>query len=594
MLEAEGSENMTLGIDGVILLAITASAIAWAKRGDVVEDRVFRLVKLCSGSDETAKKVAQSVAERFRTPSMLLPGFDVRHDDPDCELLPNVPHRFACGSMHLAVDLPRSPSELNSNQRRAVAQHHQSLLDVLEWLACHSQWEGAARLFTSYTDHCRASNEAVAPEAVKLAQRALQQSSQHRQAAALAVQHDVLPDSVDDLCALVANAPAAGDSLGRLLSTIVQSRRVGSPSVQSALLTAACSRGSTDASQLQWQVAFRVFGIVNGAAPSGGPYPIRNVFHLLLPAACAVDKPQAAAKLLRHAMRREPNCVEELLLKCLHFDLGKELAYHVVRRRTWQKDKEVHVDDSACTPLSASPGGGRMHLTQLALLLFHRSAVPRNANTLLEVLPVDEALPRLAVNAVTRVMPLLTDEDTECISSTVASRCCWKTAIAVALALQTGCRRATSSAFLALAAPVCRQGRWNEALALATAAFTQRRSAVSTASITRRISPTANDEYSMCVFAAYAAGRTAAGNFWLDRAHSEGIRFSPQLYDHAIHASAAGSWASAVSVLRSARRAGAVCTETGIEDILRAAERDHMTHDALRAIWASEGAKWVP
>lgn len=601
--------EMSFGIDGALLIALTASAAVWAKRGEVVEDRLFRIVHFVTSNKELAAKIASDIGQRMNTPSLLLKGFDTSKGTT------RLPHStISCGGQPIVLNGDRRGQGL----RRVGSPE---LISILEWLRDTKQWETATLFFCQVSipevkgpcdagwkaalHHKELAKDAESlPDVVCQRHHAshkghnkelhaaanvlfsmLAESAATQPMLALMMTSGLVPVDMETLLTMLQGLPPgeqqALDVLYRLLSLPRYRHLLEDSNVRSLLLTSACAEKASDGRPTSWRIAWELFQRINDEAPFGQPYPIRNVFHLCFPAACRAVQPDHACEILREANRREPIVVPEILLHCCQFPLGVSIAHRYIGG--------IHM---AASPVGSEHRGHDGLAWCVATALYQRDVTLRNANSLLSLLPFTQSRLANAAQAVVDVLQQTTAtidaEDVTPLMATVARKGCWEAALQLAVAFGAVGRSAQLRAVAPLALPLVQSRRWDAALHVLTAAFRSGRGRAQ-----KYPQPSAH-EMAACAYAAFTVGKTAAGSFWLDRAcATKGtVMLNHDLRQAALAATARVSWSSALKMIC---RGGSASSEPAtLYALLRSADHDGAVGPVANALWQNGYTRWKP
>ncbi|CUG86056.1 Hypothetical protein, putative [Bodo saltans] len=630
---------MALGLDSALLVALTASAAIWAKRGEVVEDKLISIVELVTGDPELAARVATDVSKSMGTPSMLLKGVDASSRGQ-----PRLPH-----SSPRWTQAPRGASSLAKGRHAVRRGGTPELIAILEWFQGTNQWETASIFFQQASRHLQLSTSPAAlPSSNSSSATATASSSPYADLAAspskIATHHNyaykmhnneyraavnvlfqifadsnkghqmmmliantcLLPADEEDVLVLLRNVPygdtAALTMLFHVLSLPRYRHHLDHDPVRSLLLTAACAE-LPEGIPTSWDIAWNLFERINDETPFGQPYAIRNVFYLMYTAACQSNKRDAALELLTEADRRERESVVEILLhNCRHRPLGVELATRFVGGGSHPANT---MNGAVSTNNSAS--------WRVGLSLFHREVSVRNANSLLELLPhAGRQLADLSRGILDEVNTRVLSRETEAVAtdeltmlfSTVAKKACWDSALRLAVmpniaGTTNAQRRAQLRALSPLAIPLVRHRHWAGALHVLTMSLTHGRG--------RAYRPPSPYELTTCAFAAFKLEKSATGVFWYDRAHAadRNAVLDSNLQREAVYAAARSSWTSALSMIHpssgghslernTAEQTAQTLDPATVYTLLKSADRDGAVGLAMEALWSLGVKHWKP
>lgn len=624
---------MTLGLDGALLVAITASAAIWAKRGEVVEDRLVKIVELVTGNPDLAATVASDVSKSMSTPSMLLRGVDASRRGQ-----PRLPHTAPNSAQQ-----PQGSLSLSKGRQAVRRGGTPELVAILEWFEGAQQWETAAIFFQQAARHLQLvppdgdarktspvpmwSASGVSPGdvtsrhnnsykthnnefrvAVSVLFRIFSDSARSHQSIALVASTCLLPTDEDDVLQLLQSLPRRDAAAVQLMYDVLSLPRyrhyLELDAVRSLLLTAACC-DTADGVPTSWSVAWHVFERINEETSYGQAYAIRNVFYLIYTAACQANKQEEAASILREAHRREPEVLVEILLhNCRHVPVGVEMAKLYIEGSPMNSNAGSALALRKVTTSPSSIDGRWL----VGMQLFQREISVRNANSVLSLLPQQgRSLAQVVSGVIHEVNQRVLLNATEATATaelshlltTVSSMSCWDAALRLATSpsllvggAQHGSsrpqQRAQMRSLAPLAIPLVRHRHWAGALHVLTMSLMHARG--------RLHCPASPHELTTCAYAAFKLEKTATGVFWYDRAHAvdRHVVQDSALQREAVHAAARTSWTSALKMLCSGDR-HVITTTTDPKtayELLRSADRDGATSEALNSLWDLGFTEW--
>jgi hypothetical protein len=617
---------MTIGLDGALLVALTASAAIWAKRGEVVEDKLISIVELVTGNPQLAASVASDVSKSMSTPSMLLKGVDA-----SCRGHPRLPHTSPTWGQ-----APRGALSLAKGRQAVRRGGTPEMIAILEWFQGAQQWETAAIFFQQASRHLqltspppsintKATTSAASTTYATLANspstiaaihshsfrmhnheyraavnvlfQIFADSGRGNQMLALVASTCILPTDEDDVVILLRNAPlgdtAALTMLFHVLSLPRYRHHLDNDVARSLLLTAACAE-LPEGVPTSWNIAWELFERINEETTYGQPYAIRNVFYLMYTAACQAGKRDEAIQILGEADRRERDAVVEILLhNCRHKPIGVEMATRFI--------------GSGVSAKSASSAPSTLPAWSVGLTLFHREVSVRNANSILELLPhqgrqladtVSSILGEVNKRVLSQASEAVATDELTMLLSTVAKKACWDSALRLAVTPNIvgggAQRRAQLRALSPLAIPLVRRRHWAGALHVLTTSLAHGRG--------RSYRQPSPHELTTCAYAAFKLDKTATGVFWYDRAHAADRNAVQEssLQHEAVHAAARSSWTSALKMLHVGHQADAMAAPQSpaaldpamVYTLLKSAERDGAVGHALETLWNLGFKQW--
>lgn len=533
---------MPFGIDdtAALLITLTTSAAAWAKRGDILQTNVKTVVSACTGDDRHAEELGIRAKSFTKTPpSFLLPGFDVRDG-------PSVPHRSVSSSSHLMA-----PSTDAASSRAPPLQSSRSWIrkptpvtpsNRLDAALEEGTWRAALRL----AEPLRSSITTAQLE--RLVGKIMDEGPPLLGGKVLvdlfdgqvlserlvgAVMHEASSKHVQTLVAVLRVMQRMYDHLPLSLQTDAF-RHAATHDWRLAL---------TMMDQLSWQ-------------------PDAPVSPVVLPFA-AQYAPQRVPEVTSRMLQYESNVAEESLLN----SLGTMDAVRPV--------VHAYLSSKRQSPYP-SAWGLALQLFQLkptvdTLCSAMQRMTPSTASQLIQ--PMVQCLPTIAIQ---RVLPSLPSVG-ERMATNKAPISSWLVSMALVSHLL---HRRCYPNLVALGHDLCSHGRWTEA------------SRVFTLSLTNpQVQPTAFD-LSSCIHCAVQGGRWSSALFWVERAHAANVHFSPEMYDDLLHVGGKCSWVSSMRLLLSMRSVGAHCTEKGLMDVLEVAAASNQSERALHLLTLSNSVAW--
>ncbi|RNF23807.1 uncharacterized protein Tco025E_02708 [Trypanosoma conorhini] len=599
---------LPFGLDDVLLLVASASPLLWAKRGDVVRSSVYKTVSFVTGDDAYAARRAEAVARNCPTPCALLPGKDLGGPTPTASAATDtlvvsgiagsftgdVVHEYPCvPHRHFHRMKQRRPPVRDllqcSVKEVAASLHSYSLAEVsrlYETMEQEGLWEAAlnvtegSRRGRHYAYLTKRNLEAVLRTLLRAGetQRAIQCYLAH--AKEFLVSDEVLVALFDACrqveqnslalyqavkpfhdewtlavyaCCLTVNAQFNWEEALHLYSEYLEKER----QPRFTRLVASVMR-STDHKSSVNEVGSGV-GSVKGQQ-------LQFLYHVILPLVAdrRVDRLQEC---YAHMLAREPESTVDVLLRCLHTPRGRELAAH------WLKASVKNAKDPPLIPDT---------VVDLATQLYSKKPNVMNLNSLLKVLMAQDPtmLPsHVGEKLQEYVRPLAMTENDACVlARTLTGQSGhWKLATHFMASMVA---RKQFGALPTLSFYVAKQGRWLLASQAMTLCFSNR-AAVAPA------------EINLCIESSVLAGRWKSALFWMERAHSRGVRLPTAVYDDVLGVTKHCSWVAALRALASMHEAGSASSEAGVLTVLEATASQGKALKALNAISTTGNVYWT-
>ncbi|CBZ29530.1 conserved hypothetical protein [Leishmania mexicana MHOM/GT/2001/U1103] len=686
------------GVDDILFLLASTTALLWAKRADIVESGIYTTVKILTDDpQEAARRAAAAGAAQGSTPTLLLKGFDLQAEEAHLlcfqnstrqvktQLLPEmsalIPARdgddrsgasssaplFVKESVHtqfretpVVHQVPQVPHRhYNLHKRRP---HVSSLAtasedDVKERIASYSVAEVQA-LF------CKMEQEALWEAAIHVsygidkAKQQLRYLNQHNVECAIRTLLNTSHADValiyyfrfgedmlvsDDILVALFHACRNDEQLSLELCHALQPfKSQWTPTVYACCLTTAARFDYEQAiglyhaymeTQHSEQVAskgmlrrvlaasalLRETGVV--AAPA--PLQLHYLYHVIIPLVVAHD-PASADTYMADMLVKDAESAPDVLLKCLGFRKGEELAWRYLDDITSGATDSTAANAVKQWVLAQKrvqrTGSAPLDVAGMAINLYRLRPSAMNMNTILKLCtecvnvregeavkaastgvtqhelgttdspksaaPLCATLKRLASGRVAVLthlllrMPLQSELDATVLTRTITEQhASWGLATQF---LSVMLRRKCFNVVPSIAAHVSRQGQWATA-AKSMAIYLSNQRAAMTAT-----------EAKLCIDSCVHAGQWASALFWVERAHTKGLALGSSTYNLVLGVSRHCNFEATKRVVTTMHDVGAFCSEQGILDFIETAAHRGKVANALCVLRHHSNVDWTP
>ncbi|KEG15368.1 hypothetical protein DQ04_00091020 [Trypanosoma grayi] len=612
---------MPFGLDDLLLIVASASPLLWAKRGDVVRSGVYKMVSLATKDAKKAAQRAEVATQHYVAPYALLPGIDIGETSGEVtatstaanaadlgggELVatsiarkyvgeavrdsPCVPHRHfrraKPGRTPVTALLSYAPEDVVASLGRYSVVEVSHLYEVMEqegsWEAALNVTEGAKT--GGHHAYLIKKNMEMAVRTLLLAgevQRAVDfvlvyasemilsdellvalfDACRNSEKNSLALYQSLKPFHSEwtpavYACCLTVNARFNWQEALNLYNEYMEQEQEQRQPLARFLTDVVCGTGIMGNSK----------GVEDGTL-SSQRQSLKFVYHIIMPLV-ADRRTELLQKCYRQMVTHEPESAVVVLLRCLHTAAGRELAVQ------WLQESS----EAACD----IPPPDTRDVVKLALKLYRRNPNVMNLNSLLKVIMAQNPTTlheHVGVELQQHLAVVdMTDNDASVLARTITDKCGhWKLASQFMSSMVT---RKQFNVLSPLSYHVARQGRWSLA-SQAMAVCLSNRGAFTPA------------ELCLCVESSVFAGRWKSAMFWMERAHSHGVRLPAAAYDNVLGVTRHCSWASALRAVTSMHEAGGLSSEKGILHVLESTAAQGQVRKALTVIAATGNVYWT-
>ncbi|GET91476.1 hypothetical protein, conserved [Leishmania tarentolae] len=684
------------GVDDILFLLASTTALLWAKRADVVEAGVYTTVNILTDDPrEAARRASAARAAQGSSPTLLLKGFDLKEEEthpfyfPDCTTqaerqpclqmstmtsapdaddrnggggpllvkesvhrqfretpvvyqVPQVPHRrYNLHKRRADVTSLATASEEDVKQRicRYSVAEVQSLFCKMEREAL---WE--AVIHVSYgIDQAKQQLRYLNQHNVECAVRTLLSTS-HADVALIYYfrfgEDMLLSDEI--LVALFHTCRNDAQLSLELCHVLKPFQSQWTPTVYACCLTTAArfdyeqairlyhaymetQRSQQVASQGTLRRALAASALLRDTGIVAAPVPLQlhYLYHVMIPLVVAHD-PESAGTYVTDMLVNDAESAPDVLLKCLGFRKGQELAWRYLEDIASGVTDSVAADavkqwvlaQKMITRTCSAPfdvAGIAIHLYRLRPSAMNMNtllklcsecedarearavkmvstgvpkhelgttAFPKNAEPLCATLQL-LASGRAAVLAHLLLrMPLQSELDATVLARTITEQhASWGLATQF---LSVMLRRKCFDVVPSIAAHVARQGRWTTAARSMAIYLSNQRSAMTV------------KEAELCIESCVYAGQWASALFWVERAHAKGLALGSSTYNLVLGVSRHFSFESAERCMTTMHNVGASCSEQGILDFIESAAHRGKVTNALCVLRHHSNVEWTP
>ncbi|EKG04774.1 hypothetical protein TCSYLVIO_004160 [Trypanosoma cruzi] len=599
---------LPFGLDDILLIVASASPLLWAKRGELVRSSVYKTVSLLTGDDAYAKRRAEAASRNCTVPCALLSGKDVGEVTENASVkndtivsssiagkfagdvvyeYPCVPHRrfnpvkqrrppvkdlLQYSAMEVAESLNRYSlaevyclyeaiqqeglweAALNVTEGAQMGSHYAYLtkknLDAaIQTLLLAGKTQRAVRC---YLAHAR---EVLLSDGVLVA---LFDACRHDEKDSLALYHAVKPFYAEwtpavYACCLTVNAKFCWEEALQLYTEYVEQER--QPRIPRIMASVMGNAGHK--SRIEYFA---------GDVRSLKSQKLQFLYHVILPLV-ADRRAERLQECYDHMLLHEPDSAVDVLLRCLHTPCGRELAAH------WLKTSSSNVKDSPLIP---------DNFVDLATALYFKKPNVMNFNSFLKIIIAQDptVLPSHVEEKLQEyVCPLSMTENDACVlARTLTDQSGhWKLAAHFMASMVV---RKQFAVFPLLSSYVAKQGKWLLASRAMAACFSN-------------CGAFTQAELSFCIESSVLAGRWKSALFWMERAHTHGVRLPTVVYDDVLGATKHCSWVAALRAVASMHEAAGASSEKGILNLLETTASQGEVLKALHAITATGKVYWT-
>ncbi|EAN80410.1 uncharacterized protein TEOVI_000860300 [Trypanosoma equiperdum] len=605
---------MPLGLDDIILVVASASPLLWLKRRDLFSSSVPRRTLTASGgvsSPQTPVRRSQT------TPCILLPGIKSdrtrgikngaeetlvsssvveKYSKEIIHEYPCVPHRrvhYARHNRTSATELLTCSSEeiaatLNRYSVAEVCRLHEAIELEGDWEAALTITEGA-KSGGHFAYLIKRNLESVVRTLLATGHTKMAVDYCVKYAQEVLLSDDVLV-SLFDVC-----RNSEKESLD-LYGSVQPFKSEWTPVVYACCLTVAarfkwqealvvyhdytkrgCQLQQSRMARLLSQVAERGGVIlrprevhVGGTLAPPVTKPLKFLYHILVPLV-ADRQPEKLEQFYRTMMADEPESAVDVLLRCLHTNNGRQLALHWLREST-----QASTSDVPSLPCSDD-------VVAVANALYSKKPTTMNLNSLLNVLAHQNpaSLPSHVGDRLYQQLcdATMADTDAYVLARTVSNRPGhWQLAARFMSAMVA---RKQFHALPLLSSYVAHQGRWALAAKAMAVCLSNR-------------GPFTTNNLQLCVQSSVYAGRWRSALFWMERAHTGGVKLEAGVYNDALAAASRSPWVSALRAVTAMHEAEGVPSSDAILDVLESVGAQGQVEKALHVVCATGNVFWTP
>ncbi|KAG5496203.1 hypothetical protein JKF63_02504 [Porcisia hertigi] len=663
------------GVDDILFLLASTTALLWAKRADVVESSVYKTLEILTDDPQRAARRAAAVgAAQGSSPTLLLRGFDLEAEEihlPSSENFVSQaaqsPPLLVGESIHtqfsdspVVHQVPLVPHRhYNQHKRRP----HVSTLafvseeDVKERISRYSVAEVQA-LFSKMEREAMWEAVIHVSYGIEGAEQQLRYLNQHNVECAIrTLLNTSHPDVAliyyfrfgedmllsDEILVALFHSCRNDEQLSQELCHLLEPfKPQWTPTVYACCLTTAArfdynraitlyhtyvetQRRQQMASQLTLRRVLASSSLLRETGVVAAPAlpKLHYLYHIIIPLVVEHD-PVSADRYVADMLANDAESAPDVLLKCLSFRKGEELAWGYLENITSSETNSTVADAVTRWVLSQKKaqhaGGDTPDVADLALHLYQLRPSAMNMNTLLKLCtggvdarkeapltmssagatghkrvttvsstntaPMSSRLKLLASGRMAVLAHLLHHVPLQSnLDSTVLARTITEQHASWGLATQflsVMLRRKCFNIVTTIASHVARQGQWATAANAMAIYLSNQRSAMTEA------------EAKLCIESCLHAGKWASALFWVERAHAKGLALGPSTYDLVLSASRHCNFEAAERVLTTMEEVGASCSEQGILGFIECAAHEGKVSRAFWTLQHHSNIDWTP
>ncbi|AYU81696.1 hypothetical protein, conserved [Leishmania donovani] len=350
-----------------------------------------------------------------------------------------------------------------------------------------------------------------------------------------------------------------------------------------------------------------------GVAAAPAQLQLHYLYHVIIPLVVAHD-PASADTYVADMLVKDAESAPDVLLKCLGFRKGQELAWRYLDDTTSGATDSTAADVVKRWVLAQKrvqrTGSAPLDVAGMAIHLYRLRPSAMNMNTVLKLCtecvdaregeavkmtstgvaqhdlgttasprnaaPLSATLKRLASGRVTVLthlllrMPLQSELDATVLARTITEQhASWGLATQF---LSVMLRRKCFNVVPSIAAHVARQGQWATAAKSMAIYLSNQRAAMTV------------KEAKLCIDSCVHAGQWSSALFWVERAHAKGLALGSSTYNLVLGVSRHCSFEAAERVVTAMHDVGASCSEQGILDLIEIAAHRGKVANALSVL----------